>query len=369
MHRRFKNSCRHGGCLLLRWLVVIGVVIAASGCGVKLIYNNADRLTRGWVNDYIDLTAEQRRYLDSATAEIMYWHRTTQLVEYRDGLLELADKADRPLTRAEVERVGRQMALWGEGISDRATPVATQMLMSLSDQQLVEFQEALGVSNEEYLQDARRDLEKRQYQQARDYGSAMSRLVGRMTKAQRRLIEASHAQMQPYELALVNNRQAWQAQLVAVLMVDPLDQAKLEDLLGNNENYYTEEFSQMLEFNEEIYLQMTVALFKMYEPMQRLRLAAQLRELAEICDELIAEAGPAPPPPVPLVRPDDLRFAKSTAAVRAKRSGVPFIQYQPCHAVSDQGDLGQEQATNNDTNAYPGAVGVQIVCQTAADAG
>jgi hypothetical protein len=255
------------------------------------------------------------------------------------------------------------------------------MLMSLSDQQLAEFQEALGASNEEYLQDARRDhLEKRQHQQAKDYGSAMSRLVGRMTKVQRRLIEASHAQMRPFELALVNYRQAWQAQLVAALTADPLDQAKLEDLLGNSENYYTEEFSQMIEFNEEIYLQLTVALFKMYESKQRLRLAAELRELAEICDELIAEAGAAPPPPVPLVRPDDLRFAKSTAAEKSaaaekraaavwvKRSGVPLIQYQPCHSVSDQGDFGQEQAADNGTNAYPGAVSVQVVCQTAADA-
>ena len=68
-------------------MAILALSLLTSGCGVKLAYNNADRLARWWVSDYIDMTRDQRDYFDASTSEIMFWHRTTQLAIYRQGLL------------------------------------------------------------------------------------------------------------------------------------------------------------------------------------------------------------------------------------------------------------------------------------------
>ena len=47
--------------------VLVGILLLGSGCSIKMLYNNADRLARWAVNDYIKMTDEQEAYF---TAEI-----------------------------------------------------------------------------------------------------------------------------------------------------------------------------------------------------------------------------------------------------------------------------------------------------------
>ena len=64
-------------------LVLFSLLLVNSGCGVKLAYNNGDRLVRWWVDDYIDMNSEQKRYLRDATRNLLYWHRSQELASYR----------------------------------------------------------------------------------------------------------------------------------------------------------------------------------------------------------------------------------------------------------------------------------------------
>lgn len=296
---------------LVACLLLACCVLTSSGCGVKLLYNNADRLTRWWVSDYIDMTPEQREFLNASSAEILYWHRTTQLALYREQLLSLAQAISEPLTRTELLTYVERVEGWGMAINARAAPVALEMLLSLSAEQLQEFQRELVKSNRDYEKEANRPPIEQAEEDARDYISLLKRFTGRLSKEQRSYIEEQHAKLAPDAQVILDYRLHWQQRLVGALNAQPPDAALIDDLIINFDTHYTPEFAKMLELNEVIYQELTLGVLNGLTPKQRTRMAEELRDYAQLCAELMANApsvAPAAPPvlvplPVSLVAP------------------------------------------------------------------
>jgi len=294
-------------------LLLVVSVLASSGCGIKLLYNNADTLTRWWVNDYIDMTAAQREFLDASTAEVLYWHRTTQLALYREQLLSLANAISEPIDLDELEAYVNQVESWGEAVNARATPIALEMLLSLSAEQRQEFRREIKKSNRDYEKEAKRSPADRARENARDYVSFLKRFTGRLSKEQRAFIEEQHLRLTPDARVILEYRLHWQQRLLSALNSEPPDVELMDDLMVNFDAHYTDEFAQMLDANEAIYEELALGVLNGLTLKQRARMAAELRDYAQLCSELIATAPvipPAPPPklfPVPVPNPRPYR--------------------------------------------------------------
>lgn len=289
---------------LKRLALVVVLVVTTSGCGVKLVYNNADRLARWWVDDYIEMTDEQRDFFDASVADIMYWHRTTQLSVYQLVMIDLASSIEASaLDREELLLIADEVENWGVAFNAKATPVALDMLLALSPEQIEYLDRALTKSNRDYEREARREHESRAKEEAKDYRSLLRRFTGRLRPDQRALILEKHLSMAPDAQVILEYRQAWQKKLLAVLTANPVDRSALEDLMVNFDDHYTPEFQQMIDTNEVIYQDLTLELLTSLSSEQRERFGGELREYAELFGELIEEAPEvAPPKPKPLPR-------------------------------------------------------------------
>lgn len=270
--------------------LIAAFLVTASGCGVKLLYNNADRLTRWWVSDYIDMTKAQREFLDGSSAEILYWHRTTQLIIYRERLLTLASAVSRPIDETELQEYVDSIEGLGQAINARAVPVALQMLLSLSPQQLEDFEVEIEKSNRDYVKEAKRPTADQLADDAREYSRLLKRFTGRLSREQRGFIDAQHARLQPDAQVLLNYRQVWQQKMLAALRSEPPDVERLNDLMVNFDRHYTDDFAQMLDANEIVYRELTLGVLNGLTPKQRTHLVDELRDYAELCSELIADA-------------------------------------------------------------------------------
>ncbi len=288
---------------LLGGLLLVTSVFTSSGCGIKLLYNNAERLTRWWVSDYIDMTPEQRKFLDASSAEILYWHRTTQLALYRDQLLLLAKEISEPMDRAELQIYVDRVESWGKTINARAAPVALEMLLSLSAEQRRKFQRELVKSNREYEKEAKRPAAERSAEDARDYMSILKRFTGRLSKDQRSFVQEQHLRLEPDAQVILDYRLNWQQRLLLALNSEPPDVAMIDDLMVNFDAHYTEEFARMLDTNEVIYQELTLGVLNGLTSRQRTRVADKLRDYAQLCTELIADAPSRPPPAAPELFP------------------------------------------------------------------
>jgi len=275
----------------------------AQGCGVKLAYNNADRIARWWVSDYISMDKAQREYFDSSTAELMYWHRTTQLAIYQDGLLELARAIEAPtLTSDQLEQIVEEVEGWGETLNSKTVPIGADLLLSLSAKQLQAFDKALVKSNRDYVREAERDPDEYAVEEAKDYAKLLRRFTGRLSEDQRALIRDRHLELFPEAQVILDYRVEWQRKMLNALRAEPPDAGLVEDLMLNFDAHYTPEFAHMIEVNEVIYKQLTLDLIASLKDSQRAKLVSEVREFADIFGELIREApqsGPPSPNPLP----------------------------------------------------------------------
>lgn len=292
-------------------LVLFSLLLVNSGCGVKLAYNNGDRLVRWWVDDYIDMNSEQKRYLRDATRDLLYWHRSQELASYRAVFLRLADDLSQPpvelpspeplLTKQELQDLVDQVEQWGRRIGERAVPIAVQMLLSLSAEQRLGFAEQVEEENAEYLEDAQQSQNERVTDMAKDYRKFMSRLVGRLTPAQRDMVLQRHKELVIFEEQTVAFRRQWLQQVNTVLEMETPDRVRLAKLLWLDEEDYPADFQAVFTKNEAVYQQLTLDMINSLNAKQRARFAERLRTLARICQELIEETREAPVPPQPLV--------------------------------------------------------------------
>ena len=286
---------RNSRLVLSAWLLLACVV--TQGCGVKLFYNNADRLARWWVSDYIDFDKAQREFFDASAADIMYWHRTTQLGAYRRGLIELADKVESAeIDSAELQKIVDEVESWGVALNLRSVPVAVEILLALSPEQRQEFAKALSKSNRDYIKESKREHASRAEEEAKDYAWLLRKFVGRLSAEQRALISKKHFEMLPDAQVILDYRRKWQEKLLVALNSVPPKVDLIEDLMVNFDTHYTPEFTEMIEANEQIYQALTLELLASLSKTQRGRMASELREYAQLCEELISEAPIEAPP-------------------------------------------------------------------------
>lgn|GEM_PF-4267553 len=287
-----------------RFLYLLLICLISQGCGVKLFYNNADRVARWWVSDYISMDKAQRSYFSESSAALMYWHRTTQLSIYRDELLTLANTIEsQELDADQLEKTVAEVERWGIAMNARAVPIGVDVLLSLSPKQLQAFDKNFLKSNREYEREAKRDPDDYAQREAKDYAKFLRRFIGRLSDEQETLILDKHLEMLPDAQVILDYRLYWQRKLLTALQSEPPDAELVKDLMLNFDEHYTPEFAHMIDVNEVIYQELTLELLTSLTDSQRAKLVSETLGYAEIFDELIAEAAPnAPPAPNPLPR-------------------------------------------------------------------
>ena len=103
---------------LVRTLLIGCLLVSASGCSVKMAYNNLDRLVRWGVSDYVSLDAAQKDYLQAEVKKLLLWHRSNHLPLYSDYMFGLADQLSDGVSDAQIAAIFDQLMLWGDEVED-----------------------------------------------------------------------------------------------------------------------------------------------------------------------------------------------------------------------------------------------------------
>jgi hypothetical protein len=78
-------------CLNIRLILIVIALLCVQGCSSKFAYNNADWLANWYIDDYLDLSADQNRILEKELESVLVWHRQTQLPQYKLSLLNISN--------------------------------------------------------------------------------------------------------------------------------------------------------------------------------------------------------------------------------------------------------------------------------------
>jgi hypothetical protein len=277
-----------------RLLAVLCVLLGAGGCSIKMMYNNADRFARWAANDYVRMNDAQEAYFDAEVDALHYWHRTEELPRYADYLSSLPRNLEEGVDESQVQGIIDTFYSWFEALEARAMPMVTELLLSLTDEQVARLPERLARDNDDLSEDEQgRPLAEVQARWAKNYGDTMSRFSGRLTREQRDYLSAQSVRYVPQFELWADYRQRWQGDLLKLLVerhdVDAFVRG-FERLTARREDYYGTELKAVFDANEALAREVTAWLLSNLNEDQRERFYERTDELATTFRELAAEA-------------------------------------------------------------------------------
>lgn len=266
-------------------LVAILAVLLAGCSTVKLLYDRMDWLLPWYVGHYVDLTGDQQSLLDQRLAELLRWHRQTQLPQYARWLRELADDLVDGLEREELARHERTLErFWSESIQ-RLAPDMALLLAELSVDQREQLFEALAERNRRYQ---RRYVDPpllrvvdRRTEQARE---RLEYWLGGITTEQTAIIRDWGRRYAPLGERNLAFRQHWQQRLRGLVdgHTTPVFESAFTGLLIEPEDARSATLTRVRVLTRELLL----ALDQSLSSRQRQHLLGRLTALAEDFEQL-----------------------------------------------------------------------------------
>ncbi|MCZ6888922.1 MAG: DUF6279 family lipoprotein, partial [Gammaproteobacteria bacterium] len=162
-----------------------------AGCGVKIVYNNMDRIAVWVADDYFDLTRDQKRFLAAQMDSFGYRHRRDELPQYAAGIRAFEAASADGLSYHELAGFEAQVEQWGRHIMIEVLGILGELLLSASAEQWDHVAAEIQRSNEEILRRARdHDQAELRALWGDDYIDTIERFIGRTTPRQRDYIES-----------------------------------------------------------------------------------------------------------------------------------------------------------------------------------
>ena len=161
-----------------RGAILALIIACVAGCsGVKIAYNQGDLIAAWMADDYFEMTAEQKDAFREHFQRFHAWHRATQLNEYAALLATARERLNAGVKEADVVWAIDSIKSQYRAMVVRGYADAARLLSTLSDQQ---------------LNAARREFDKRNRKNAREWGVGASADEQRRLRAKRTLERIEH---------------------------------------------------------------------------------------------------------------------------------------------------------------------------------
>lgn len=135
----------------LRWCMLACCLGSLLSCStLRVGYDNADTVAVWWLDRYLDLTPVQKTLLRRDAAQLLQWHRKTQLPLYVQFLQQMQGQLKGRVTRAELEADSDRIEQLAQAILLQAVPQLSDLVLSLNEAQLAHLEKRFNSQNEEY---------------------------------------------------------------------------------------------------------------------------------------------------------------------------------------------------------------------------
>lgn len=274
-----------------RTFMIALLLLALTGCSsTTFIYNRLDFIIPWYVDDYVDLTREQKRELDALLTPFLSWHRGEELPSYLPLLEKMQETLDAEVTPAALEALVAEAEEAWLRTENRGLNWMIALGESLSPEQMNEFMLEMRDKQEEYEEKylARSDAEYRDdaYDNMRD---ATSDYLGRLDKSQRAIYQEAAAQLQRSDTIWLRERAAWLDQLELLLQREPGWQQRLREALAAREQTTSDDYQAVYDNNVSVLYGAVAAVINARSERQDKRLRSKLADLQEDLKELISQ--------------------------------------------------------------------------------
>lgn len=268
---------------------MLAVTLGVSAC-TNFFYNKLDTLAAWYIQDLVSLDDSQRSDLRSWLESTLLWHRSSELARYSKFLRDLAKTATHPGNASTYKRIEAQVEQFGARLVDQAAPDAARLLMSLSPQQLTEFETNLAEKSRERNEKNLKALADGKWHEKRanDIEKQLKRWTGSITKEQRLLIAAESKRFDTTTSDWLESQARWRKAMFGALQErftaaqsPTATEERILALLRSPESQWTRAYQTKAAQNREQSLEVLGAIDASLTPEQRSHLQGELTKLAK----------------------------------------------------------------------------------------
>ncbi len=220
---------------------------------------------------------------------LLQWHRRSQLPLYRDALQELRAVVDKPLSESWLTIWGDTLAGFWQNLMIEISPVANELLSSLSADQVEEIRLALQEGNSDY-DDEYEDLSAQERRQRRleNAEEFFERWLGDSSEEQQQLLLAWSARQKDGYPAWMENRLVWQQHFLKALQRRQMPgfEAEVELLFIHTEQLWTAAYRQAISDNTAQLQRLIIDIHRTMTPRQKEHLIKEIDYWLAIIDDL-----------------------------------------------------------------------------------
>lgn len=283
--------------LLKTVLVVFSLGLLLSSCTrIGLAYRNLDSLVPWWLNSYIDLDSEQKRWFDQRLAGHLEWHCRTQLPLYIDWL----DRTDRLVengqpSTAQLSVLMDEARAAQQRIAEQISPSLIELLQDLSPEQVAQLRSEL---DEKTLELQKKYTQPPLVEQISERSKRLEKRLkpwfGDLSAEQQARIQSwSVAQGEQNSLWL-DDRARWQGELFSALDERQASTfaPRLSRLLHQPESLQDATYRQAFQRSRDALTALFSDLLASAQPQQRSHLQKRLREVRDDFNKSRCDASP-----------------------------------------------------------------------------
>lgn len=280
---------------MLSWfkklVVCLLVTVSLAACTASFTYNQLDWLIPWYVEDYVDLSRDQRKLLRGHLAPVLQWHREEELSGYVAILDRIESDLGGPVQAATVRGWIDEVTAAGQRVEESMLTVALDFGTSVSPDQMDEFavslrkqqreyeEEFLDRSDEEYVTD--------NYENLVEF---MERFTGRLNAAQRQRLLTAAGDLRRFDGVWLQDRENW-LNLLQPLLQRPSDwQSEVEAAYKNRNAIRPPAYREILDHNLEIVSAAVADVLNNLNDRQRKRVTREINSLQSQLEKLISQS-------------------------------------------------------------------------------
>jgi hypothetical protein len=179
-----------------RLIALAAAAMLVAGCSftrlaymsAALAYSNATPMAVWWVDDYVDLSGEQREWVRARIASAHAWHRAQELPEYRRWLETLLDYAADGISVDEAGAAYRELRARYHRLLAHMAPDVADFLLQLDAAQIAQLERKFADDERRMVKDSLEGTaEVRQARRVRMYLEHIEEWTGGLSGSQREL--------------------------------------------------------------------------------------------------------------------------------------------------------------------------------------
>lgn len=263
-------------------IILLGILLFATSCSLRIMYNRLDWIIPIYLNDYVSLTDQQEDFFDPAISLFLAWHRNKELPRYIQFVVALRKAQTHPMNRQQVlVFFAGAEALWTE-LLQQALPALLELAATLEDFQIQEIDDALQHKIRKLQKKYRKKSQSDRRAAAADkMTDSMQDLLGDLTDDQEVLIKIWSATKKDNTEDWLIFRDSWRQSFIELLRQpqDPHYFDELRLLLLKPERLYSIAHRQAIRENRQLLAQLVADLSETLSSEQRAHLQQKLNEI------------------------------------------------------------------------------------------